>query len=101
LLGGTPDEAPARYDAASPIELLPLGVRQLLIHGENDEIVPPALSRAYVEQAKRAGDPAELLLLAGTEHFGVIDPESAAWPRVQRAVLALFDRATPVATPSG
>lgn len=96
LLGGTPDEVTDRYDAASPIELLPLGVRQLLIHGENDEIVPPALSRDYVEKAKRTGDVAELLQLSGTEHFAVIDPESSAWPRIQRAVLALFEQGTPV-----
>lgn len=100
LLGGTPEEVPERYDAASPFELLPLSVRQVLIHGELDEIVPPAFSQDYVEKARRLGDPAELLLLAGTEHFGVIDPESAAWPRVRQAVLALLDPA-PSATPSG
>jgi len=33
LLGGRPEQVPERYAAASPQELLPLGVPQILVHG--------------------------------------------------------------------
>ena len=58
LLGGPPGKVPKRYDAASPIERLPLGVPQLLVHGEADDVVPIAIARRYAERASEAGDPA-------------------------------------------
>ena len=45
FLGGAPDEVPDRYKLASPIELLPLGVPQRLIHGAKDAIVPLEISQ--------------------------------------------------------
>ena len=51
LMGGAPGEMPGRYATASPIELLPLGVRQVLIHGTEDENVPFDISRAYHKAA--------------------------------------------------
>ncbi len=57
LLGGSPEEMPERYAAASPAELVPLGVPQLLVHGERDEIVPPRVSEAYAEAAARRRRP--------------------------------------------
>lgn len=89
LLGGGPGEHPDRYAAASPAALLPLGLPQLLVHGERDAIVPPALSVGYREAARAAGDAATLLLLPKTDHFDVIDPASAAWPGIAAAVAAL------------
>ena len=44
---------PDAYPLASPAELLPLGVPQLLVHGEADDIVPVALSRSYHAAARR------------------------------------------------
>ncbi len=72
-----PDSAPARYMApehfadGSPIELLPLGVPQIVIHGTDDDSVPYEMSERYVEAA--AGE-AELVTLPGTGHFELIDP---------------------------
>jgi pimeloyl-ACP methyl ester carboxylesterase len=63
----------------SPFERLPLGVPQLLVHGEDDDIVPAAISRAYVEAS---GGEAELVLLPGVGHFEHLDPASAAWQAV-------------------
>jgi acetyl esterase/lipase len=91
LLGGSPEEVPERYAAASPIELVPIGGRQILIHGEDDEIVPISISEGYVETARAAGDDATLISLPGTDHFAVIDPLSAVWPAVETAVLSLLD----------
>jgi len=90
LMGGTPEEFPERYDASSPIELLPTGVTQVLIHGAADEIVPVSQSEGFVERAKRLGDDSLLVKLEHTGHFELVDPESNAWPTVSRATLQLL-----------
>ena len=79
LLGGSPRRWPEGYALASPIARLPLGVPQLLVHGERDEIVPARLSERYAAAAEAAGDPVELALRAGEGHFEHIDPRSGAW----------------------
>ena len=90
LLGGTPAESPDRYAAASPVSLLPLGLRQLLVHGADDAIVPSEISVRYHREARRLGDDATLLELPGTDHFDVIDPTSHAWPRISAAITRLL-----------
>jgi acetyl esterase/lipase len=77
LLAAAPDEAPDRYRAASPAELLPLGVRQLVLQGALDDTVPPSLVRGYTDAARRAGDPVELQELPGLGHMEFLDPASA------------------------
>lgn len=91
FLGGTPEDVPARYAAASPARLIPLGSRQVVVHGEDDDIVPLAISTRYAGAAQQAGDPVSLLVIPGADHFDVIDPESAAWPGIESAVLALLN----------
>jgi acetyl esterase/lipase len=81
LLGGSPDEVPERYAAASPAELLPLGLRQLVVHGRRDDIVPPELSRTYVERARAAGDDVELVE-CDEGHFECLEPASESWAAI-------------------
>jgi dipeptidyl aminopeptidase/acylaminoacyl peptidase len=82
LLGGTPAEVPERYAAASPLALLPLGVRTVLVHGAEDDTVPVEMSEAYAAAAVQAGDEVELVVVAGEGHFEPIDPASASWAAV-------------------
>ncbi|MGH9120167.1 MAG: alpha/beta hydrolase family protein [Acidimicrobiales bacterium] len=82
LLGGRPDQQPARYALASPIERLPLGVPQLLVHGARDRLVPVAMSRAYAAAGRGAGDRVELVEWPGIGHFEVIDPAHPSWAAV-------------------
>lgn len=89
LLGGSPDEFPDRYRAASPIELLPIGSTQRLIHGTKDEVVPFEISEDYVKAAVAVGDDAKLIALPGAGHFEVIDPRSAEWPQIQHTITSL------------
>jgi dipeptidyl aminopeptidase/acylaminoacyl peptidase len=70
-------------------ELVPLGVAQRVLHGENDDIVPLEISRRYVAAAKKSGDDSKLIEVAGAGHFELIDPRSSAWPVVQEAVIEL------------
>lgn len=78
LIGGPPASHPDRCRAASPIEMLPLGVRQLVLHGTEDDAVPIELSRRYAQAAVAAGDDVELIELAGTGHMEFLDPRGAA-----------------------
>jgi acetyl esterase/lipase len=89
LLGGSPTQVPERYRAASPIELVPLGVTQRLLHGKDDDIVPLSISRDYLAAAKKAGDDATLNEIPGADHFDLIDPRSKAWSTVKSTMLAL------------
>jgi acetyl esterase/lipase len=87
FIGGMPDEVPDRYAEASPIERLPVGVRQILVHGTADDGVPYAMSERY---AAAAGSEVELITLDGTGHFELIDPQSAEWPTVLGAARKLI-----------
>jgi acetyl esterase/lipase len=91
LLGGSPRDLPDRYRSASPIELVPLGVAQRVLHGTNDDIVPLEISRRYVAAAKKSGDDSKLIEVAGAGHFELIDPRSSAWPVVKEVVLELVN----------
>jgi acetyl esterase/lipase len=84
LIGGPPHRYPERYRSASPIEMLPLGVRQLILHGSADEAVPVELSRRYARAAARAGDAIELIELSGAGHMDYLDPSSEAHARLCR-----------------
>ena len=99
LLGGSPDQMPERYAVASPIEMLPLGVPQVLIHGTADDDVPFELSERYCAAASAAGDDCRLVTLPTLGHFELIDPLSAAWPHVHGAVVHALS--APLTSPAG
>ncbi len=88
FIGGPPDKHPRRYELASPIERLPLGVSQLLVHGDADDVVPVEISRRYARRAAEAGDPCELVELPGAGHMEHLDPGTTAW----RAVTTWLER---------
>jgi len=82
FLGGSPEAVPAAYAAASPLALLPLGIPQLVVHGDRDEAVPVELSRTYVAAARAAGDSVDYAEFPGCGHMEHLDPSSAAWATV-------------------
>jgi acetyl esterase/lipase len=86
MMGGSVDDLRERYADCDPAALLPLGVPVTLIHGEEDDTVPPTMSREYARLARAAGDSVTVVELPGIEHFGLIDPDSAAWPHVRSAL---------------
>ena len=73
----------AELAVCSPAARLPLGVPQLLVHGTKDAIVPAAMSEAYAERARAAGDTVDLAILRGVGHFEHLDPRSSAWAAVR------------------
>ena len=86
LSGGAADELVdsrrERFAEASPRELLPLGVPQLLVHGEEDSVVPVSIARGYAAAARALGDRVDLVTLPGVGHFEHLDPASEAWRTV-------------------
>ncbi len=90
LMGGTPDQVPDRYEMVSPIERVPIGIPQILIHGTADEDVPLEISERYVSAARARGDEARLIPIPGAGHYELIDPGTAAWESVVAAVQSLL-----------
>jgi acetyl esterase/lipase len=90
LMGGLPDELQDRYASASPIALVPLQVKQRLIQGALDPIVPIAQSQNYTRQAKAKGDDAEQVLLENIGHFDLVVPSSPAWLAVENAAISIL-----------
>lgn len=89
FLHGTPNEVHESYREADPMQLS-IRPQQRLIHGLEDDTVPPAFSRDYVtaKHGKRKED-ARLTEIAGANHMDLIDPRSAGWKKVEQRVLQL------------
>jgi acetyl esterase/lipase len=92
FVGGLPETHPDRYLVADPLELLPTGVRSVLIHTKRDRAVPLSQSQVYVQQATDAGDDSRLEVCRG-DHFAHLDPKSEAGQRL-RDVLATMTPGT-------
>jgi acetyl esterase/lipase len=76
---GDPAAHYERYVLASPRERLPLGIPQLVLHGERDETVSIRIATSYAAAARAAGDQCELVVLSHTGHFEHIDVGTKAW----------------------
>lgn len=83
LLNGSPDEHPKRYALHSPIKMLPIGVRQLIIHGDRDEYVPVEWARNFVACSRNAGDTIDYIEVDNGGHMDYLDPNSEAISRLQ------------------
>jgi acetyl esterase/lipase len=92
FLGGKPDAVPEHYQEADPMEFSIRHARQWLVHGSDDDTVPPQFSRNYVMQKKKAGESAELLEIPHAGHFDLIDPTSEAFGQVRSTVLTAVAR---------
>ncbi|MEB3100584.1 alpha/beta hydrolase family protein [Ferviditalea candida] len=92
FLGGSPDQVPGRYAEASPIELLPLGVKQILIHGNLDVNVPVGISSLYYQAAQQAGDDIKLVEIPTAEHFKLVDTELEEWQLVAAEIMTLLQK---------
>ncbi|HEV2387851.1 MAG TPA: alpha/beta hydrolase [Candidatus Acidoferrales bacterium] len=90
LLGGGPEQVPGRYRQASPAELLPLGVPQVLIEGAEDETVPARFAQAYAEAARRAGDKVRVFIVPDSAHHEYNAPHAPPWPYIKEAAFSLL-----------
>ncbi|TFW24356.1 alpha/beta hydrolase [Duganella callida] len=90
LAGVASAERPDIYSDTSPAELLPAGVRTVLIHGEHDHISPTRVGQDYARRAQAAGDAAEVIVLPGASHYDEVAASSPSWrivsARIRHAV---------------
>jgi predicted alpha/beta hydrolase family esterase len=84
FLGGGPQETPQRYEATDPALLGKATAPVVIVHGDQDELVPTAMSSQY---ATATG--ARLIQLARTGHFDLIDTSSTAWPVILHVLQTL------------
>jgi len=92
LMGGTPIERPRRYADGSTMQLVPLGVPQILVNGELDETWSVPADR-YFAATSDAGDPVEKLTMPGAGHFELVIPDSPSWSIVRDAFVRLVGQA--------
>ena len=90
LVGKPTPQHPDVYADTSIPRLLPLGVRQDLVNGREDRIIPFAMATDYVAKAVAAGDVATLHTIPATGHVELIAPETPAWAAAKRLILADF-----------
>ncbi|HQR31208.1 MAG TPA: alpha/beta hydrolase [Blastocatellia bacterium] len=89
--GGEAKDKAAIYDQVSPINLLPLGVKQKIIQGETDTIIPPAMATDYIAASQKKKDSdVELILVKNADHFNIVDPQAAAWATVLETAKSLI-----------
>ena len=82
LAGVASAARPDIFSDTSPAEMLPAGVRTVLIHGEFDTISPLRVGQDYARRAQAAGDAAEVLVLPGGSHYDEVAAISPSWPIV-------------------
>ena len=76
--------------AASPRCLAPLGVKTLMIHSSDDEMVPPEHSIGYAQDASAAGDQVETMILDHGGHLGFLYPDNRAWTTARERFISDF-----------
>ncbi|MFJ9637183.1 alpha/beta hydrolase family protein [Streptomyces sp. NPDC101178] len=86
---GAGEEFDDRTAQADPAVLLPTGIATAIVHGEEDIVVPPAVSEAYVDAAARSGEMVGLTLLGDVGHFPLIDPAADACAIVAEEITQL------------
>jgi pimeloyl-ACP methyl ester carboxylesterase len=90
LLGENEEQIASRYNDASPINLLPLKVQQVLIFGTEDKAVPDMFDN-YILMAKKSGDSIKLIHVKFAGHHEYNVPNSITWPSIQSAVKSLVN----------
>jgi peptide-methionine (S)-S-oxide reductase len=95
LIGGVPEDLPARLALTSPAARLPLGTDQFLITGSEDRTVPPAHGRVYAERARTMGDRADFFSVDGAGHFELVAPWASGFRMVSAALGSALDRTRP------
>jgi len=89
LMGGSPTDRPERYRAASPMDLVPIGVPQRLVVGALDRDWGP-VGRRYYERAQAAGDHGAVIVEAPESgHLDMILPSTTSWPLVLETLRSL------------
>ncbi|QBJ95005.1 alpha/beta hydrolase [Rhodococcus sp. ABRD24] len=88
LFGVPFDDDPELYRSASPQHRVPVGVPVFCLHGTEDVQVPAQVASRYHAAAQASGDPVELHLIDGEDHFAFLDPNARSWKLSRELLLA-------------
>lgn len=91
LMGGLPSEVGSHYLEGSPSAYLPLGIPHVHINGVDDQIVPVAYVRQFVDAAQASGDEAELIAVEDAGHFEIVAAHLPEWAVVKSAIIEALD----------
>jgi acetyl esterase/lipase len=80
------------FDDTSIPRLAPLGVRQILINGHQDRIIPAAYADDYAAAMRVAGDKVKVRMIERTGHVELIAPGSEAWRAAVEEIEAALGR---------
>lgn len=80
------------YADTSIPRLAPLGVKQILINGLQDRIIPTSYAEDYAAKMRSAGDKVKVRMLDRTGHVELIAPETAAWAAAVEEIEAALGR---------
>jgi len=88
---------PALWKSGSPLYSVKPGTPPtLLVHGEEDHLVPPAQSTEYADALEKARVPHQVLMVRNAGHdFAPATPGTTidpSVPEIQKAVMAFFDK---------
>lgn len=89
IMGGLPADVPDHYRDASPMAMLPLGVRQIHVVGDADTGIL-ANVEPYVAAAESAGDAVRLTIVPEAGHFELVVTGTPAWETVKAAAIELI-----------
>jgi len=68
-----------RFADTSVPRLAPLGLKQVLVNGMQDRIIPTAYAEGYAGPMRAAGDDVRVRMIESTGHVELIAPGTAAW----------------------
>lgn len=89
FLGGTAQEKPEAYKLASPMQHVTKDTPpMLLLHGDQDTLVPLAGSERFADTLKKAGVECELVVLKGVGHIY----QQGHGDEVRQAMVKFFDK---------
>ena len=92
LMGGSPQSVAERYREVSPTQLVPIGVRQVVMIGGQDRAWGPS-GRVYQRTVTAARDSLVRFVDAPVAgHFDIVSPTTSTWPLVIGALRDLFQQ---------
>ena len=93
FVGGTPDDQPARYRAASPSSYVRAGLpATLLIYGSRDHLVKPEFNRTAARELRSAAVPVVEIELPWSEHGFDLVPSGLGERIAWNALVRFLDR---------
>jgi acetyl esterase/lipase len=81
-----------KFAETSVPHLAPIGVRQVLVNGLQDRIIPPSYAETYARPMRAAGDKVTVRMIDRTGHVELIAPETAAWAVAVEEIQAALRR---------